>query len=115
MTHGTRTRGTNPPDHGFKTLDRHIMYDTEPIAATRGPAGGQPDVRLVRNFIDGSYRAGERWFDKRSGRLVGATAAGVEAMLEERQTGNEPHQEAAKELVEQIRRELAAVSRIVLA
>ena len=42
------------------------MYDTEPLAATRGPAGGQPEPRRVRNFIDGDYRAGDRWFDKRS-------------------------------------------------
>ena len=56
-----------------------------------------------------------RWFDARSGRLVEATAAGVEALLSEKQKGNEPHEEASKALIEQIRRELAEVSKVVLA
>jgi hypothetical protein len=46
--------------------------------------------------------------------LVGATAAGVEALLEERQKGREPHPLASQELVDQIRRELAEVSRVIL-
>ena len=58
--------------------------------------------------------AKRRWFDNRSARLVGATAAGVEALLEQRQSGTEPHAQASRELVDQIRRELAQVARIVL-
>ncbi|KVG68237.1 2-hydroxymuconic semialdehyde dehydrogenase [Burkholderia pseudomultivorans] len=65
------------------------MYDTEPIAATRGPAGAQPEPRLVRNFIDGEYRAGERWFDKRSpldntliARVAEASRADVDAAVQ---------------------------------
>ena len=58
--------------------------------------------------------AKHRSFDNRSSRLVGATAAGVEALLDERQNGREPHALASQELVEQIRRELAAVSRVIL-
>ena len=52
------------------------------------------------------------WAD--SARLVGATAAGVEALLEERQNGREPNALASQELVDQIRRELAQVSRVIL-
>ena len=42
------------------------MDNTETLAAIRGSAGGQPNVRRIDNFIDGEYRASERWFDKRS-------------------------------------------------
>ena len=46
---------------------------------------------------------------------LGATAAGLEALLAERQKGREPNSEASQALVEQIRRELAKVSRLILA
>ncbi len=42
------------------------------------------------------------------------TAAGVEALLDERQKGREPNAEASRALVEQIRRELAEVARVIL-
>ena len=92
---------------------RHALRLVDPFGG--GPANDPEMDELVGRSWGEAGEAKRRWFDKRSGRLVGATAAGVEAMLDERQTGNEPHQEAAKELVEQIRGELAAVSRIVLA
>jgi hypothetical protein len=84
-----------------------------------GPFGGGPasdldeDAPLAAAWPRAS-EAKQRWFDNRSARLVGATAAGVEALLNERQDGSEPHAEASSELVDQIRRELAAVSRIIL-
>ena len=59
--------------------------------------------------------AKQRSFDARSSRIVGATAAGVEALLVEREAGRTPHVEASRELVEQIRRELSEVARVVLA
>lgn len=46
--------------------------------------------------------------------MVGAAAAGIEALLIERQEGHEPHAAAGKALVEQIRRELQDVAGIVL-
>jgi len=58
--------------------------------------------------------AKRKLFGNRSAQLVGATAAGVEALLDERQRGREPNEEASKALVDQIRREMAAVSRIIL-
>ncbi|MES2135620.1 MAG: hypothetical protein V4502_00995 [Pseudomonadota bacterium] len=63
---------------------------------------------------DCAGEARQRLFDRRSGRLVGAAAAGIETMLIERQDGREPHAAASEALVEEIRRELRDVARIVL-
>jgi hypothetical protein len=45
---------------------------------------------------------------------VTSTAAGVEALLVVRQDGGLAHPEASKFLVDQIRRELADVARVIL-
>ena len=66
-----------------------------------------PMTRLSPRLGTKPARRRRRWFDRRSARLVGATAAGVEAMLVARQAGCEPHAAASQELVDQIRRELA--------
>jgi hypothetical protein len=58
--------------------------------------------------------AKQRWFDRRSGRLVGTVAAGIEALLGQRHEGREPHVEASRTLAEEIRRELREVAGIVL-
>ena len=57
----------------------------------------------------------QRWFDRRTERLVSATAAGIEAMLGQRHEGREPHRDASRTLVDQIRSELRDVAGIVLA
>ena len=91
---------------------RHALRLVDPLGG--GPASDMDDEAIA----DAWNRADEqkrRWFDARSGRLVEATAAGVEALLSEKQKGNEPHEEASKALIEQIRRELAEVSKVVLA
>src|SRR5215216_4884654 len=90
---------------------RHALRLVDPFGG--GPA--PDDDAEVATAWDDAGKGKRRCFDARSERLVGATAAGVEALLNERQAGREPHQEAAEALVEQIRRELAEVSRIVLA
>lgn len=74
-----------------------------------GPEGDRDEA--VAAGWESADEAKRRAFDKRSSRLVGATAAGVEALLHERQNGREPHEEASQALVEQIRRELAEVAR----
>ena len=79
-----------------------------------GPASDAEDDDAVAAAWDEADEAKRRCFAARSGRLVGATAAGVEALLTEKQSGREPHTEASRLLVEQIRRELAEVSRVVL-
>jgi hypothetical protein len=59
--------------------------------------------------------AKQRWFDRRSARLVGTVAAGIEALLGQRHDGGEPHAEASRTLADEIRRELREVAGIVLA
>ena len=80
--------------------------------------GGGPAPDLDANLAaawDDTGPARQRAFDARSSRIVGATAAGVEALLTEQQAGRTPHAEASRELCDQIRRELAEVARVVLA
>jgi len=59
--------------------------------------------------------ARHRSFDRRSARLVGMAATGIEAMLSERQKNREPHRAASEALMSEIRRELREVAGIVLA
>ena len=78
-----------------------------------GPASDADDADVAAAWA-GADEAKRRAFDKRSTQLVGATAAGVEALLTERQKGHEPNTEASRALIEQIRRELAQVARVIL-
>jgi len=59
--------------------------------------------------------ARHRCFDRRSARLVGMAATGIEALLSQRQKNREPHRLASETLVAEIRRELRDVAGIVLA
>jgi hypothetical protein len=88
---------------------RHALRLVDPHGG--GPASDLEDDDAVAAAWDGANDAKRRSFDKRSSKLVGATAAGVEALLAEQQKGNEPNEEASKLLVEQIRRELAEVAK----
>lgn|SRR3954452_20089656 len=76
---------------------------------TAGPEGDCDEA--VAAEWESAGEARRRTFDTRSSQLVGATAAGVEALLDERQNGRDPHEEAGQALVDQIRRELAEVAR----
>ena len=80
--------------------------------------GASPDVpdhdEAIAAAWDEIGDADRRRFDQRSAKLVGATAAGVEALLAARENGSRPHPEASKFLVDQIRRELADVARVVI-
>ena len=83
-----------------------------------GGFGSGPEADLDHEVATCWRRAGEsrqRWFDRRSERLVSATAAGIEALLGQRHQGREPHREASHTLVEEIRREMREVAGIVLA
>src|SRR5580765_5277518 len=91
---------------------RHALRLVDPYGG--GPASDLEDDETVAAAWNEADDAKRRCFDARSGRLVAATAAGVEALLTEKQSGREPHTEASRLLVEQIRRELAEVSRVVL-
>src|SRR4051794_6348001 len=78
-----------------------------------GPAPDEDDSRLAGAW-DEAGDARQRQFDRHSGRLVGATAAGLEALVAARQIGREPNAEASQKLVDEIRRELANVSRLIV-
>ena len=83
-----------------------------------GGFGAGPEDDLDTEVATAWPRAGEGrqlWFERRSERLVNATAAGIEALLGQRHEGREPHREASLTLVNQIRRELHDVAGIVLA
>ncbi|MFL6754127.1 MAG: hypothetical protein ACJ8FI_04555 [Sphingomicrobium sp.] len=72
------------------------------------------DDRVAASW-DEAGEAKQRWFERRSGRLVGAAAVGIEALLGQRHQGRETHAAASQTLVEEIRRELRDVAQIVLA
>jgi hypothetical protein len=71
------------------------------------------DEQLASAWNDAG-EAKQRCFDRRSARLVGATAAGIEVILGQRNEGREPNRAASQALVDQIRRELREVAKIVL-
>ena len=80
-----------------------------------GPSDELNEDAAIACAWDDAGPARQRWFDERSSRLVSAAAAGVEALLSERQDGREPHAAASQAMVEEIRRELRDVAGIVLA
>jgi len=88
---------------------RHALRLVDPHGG--GPASDLEDDDAVAAAWAEADEAKRRSFDKRSSKLVGATAAGVEALLDEQQKGHAPNEEASKLLVDQIRRELKDVAR----
>lgn len=79
--------------------------------------GPSPDLDGDGAIADSFAIAGparQALFDRRSAMTVGAAAAGLEALLATRQAGAEPHAEANRAMVDQIRAELEQISRIVL-
>ena len=92
---------------------RHALRLVDGFAG--GPADDlDDDDRIAATWL----RAGEgkqRCFERRSGRLVGTAAAGIEALLGQRHDGREPHRAASQKLVDEIRRELQGVAGIILA
>jgi hypothetical protein len=78
--------------------------------------GPEPDLDgHIASAWPHASEAKQRWFDRRSARLVGTTVAGIEALLDQRQKDREPHHAASAALIEEIRRELREVAGIVLA
>ena len=91
---------------------RHALRLVDPFGG--GPASDLNQDEAIAAAWPEAGDARRRAFDARSARLVGATAAGVEALLNEQQKGLKPHEEASKELVEEIRRGLSDVARLIL-
>ena len=80
-----------------------------------GPADDlDMDDQLAAAWLEAG-EARHRCFERRSARLVGMAASGIEALLSQRQKNREPHRAASEALVNEIRRELRDVAGIVLA
>ena len=92
---------------------RHALKLVEPFGS--GPASDMDGDDSVAGAWDQAGEARQRHFDRRSGALVGATAAGLEALLAERQEGREPNDAATQAMVDEIRRELEDVAGIIVA
>ena len=90
---------------------RHALRLVEPYGA--GPAPDTSD-EVIAAAWDGAGESRQQLFDRRSERMVGAAAAGIEALVTARQDGCEPNAAASEALVEQIRRELREVAGIIL-
>lgn len=76
-----------------------------------GPSSDDlPDADVAGQW-DLASETRRRLFDRRSAATVNAAAAGFEALFVEQGDGRLPHEEANRDLVEEIRRELAEVSR----
>jgi ferric-dicitrate binding protein FerR (iron transport regulator) len=91
---------------------RHALRLVDPYGG--GPAPDPEIDDAIAAAWDSADEAKRRRFDVRSGLLVGATVAGIGALMNERAEGNEPNAEASTALVEQIRRELRDVARVIL-
>lgn len=79
-----------------------------------GPAPDPEGDGLLADTFAASGPARQALFDRKSAMTVNAAVAGLEALLASRQEGIEPHTEASRAMVEQIRAELEQISRIVL-
>jgi hypothetical protein len=90
---------------------RHALRLVEPFGGGPAPDAEDEVITAAWDRADVSKR---RQFDLKSGQLVGATSAGLEALLNDDDGRNEPNPEAAQALVDQIRRELADVAKIIL-
>ena len=91
---------------------RHALRLVEPYGA--GPASDPSEDEPIAAAWDSVGEEKRRLFDRRSSRMVAGAAAGIEALLIERQEGREPHSAASEALVDAIRRELRDVAGIVL-
>ena len=93
---------------------RHALRLVDPYAG--GPASDDDeneDAAIAAIWPTASEVKRSR-FDVRSARTAAGAAAGLEALLAARSAGQEPHQAASAVLVDQIRRELEEVSRLML-
>jgi hypothetical protein len=92
---------------------RHALRLVDGFAG--GPADDLDSDEDLAAAWPNAGEARHRWFDRRSARLVGMAATGIEALLSQRQKNREPHRAASETLVAEIRRELRDVAGIVLA
>jgi hypothetical protein len=87
---------------------RHALRLVDPYGG--GPAPDPEQDEAIAAAWDLADETKRRRFDVRSGLLVGATVAGIGALMNEAK----PNAEASKTLVDQIRRELQDVAKVIL-
>ncbi|QIK79154.1 hypothetical protein G7077_09850 [Sphingomonas piscis] len=90
---------------------RHALRLVDPFAGPAPDEDGDCDIAAVWPTATEAKRS---VFDTQSARTASGAAAGIEALLAARAAGFEPHQAASTALVDEIRRELDAVSRMML-
>jgi hypothetical protein len=90
---------------------RHALRLVDPFGG--GPAGDVEDSAIASAW-EASGAAKRRCFDARTGRVVASTAAGLEALLAERQASRQPNEVASQRLAKEIRRGLDDVSRLMV-
>ena len=91
---------------------RHALRLVDPYGG--GPAPDPETDEAIAAALDLADETKRQRFDVRSGLLVGATVAGIGALMNEHGEGGEPNVEASRALVEQIRRELQDVAKVIL-
>ena len=89
---------------------RHALRLVDPYA---GPAPDDEDAAIAAAWPTASEAKRNR-FDVRSARAAAGAAAGIEALLSVQATGRQPHKAASAALVDEIRRELENVSKLML-
>jgi len=90
---------------------RHALRLVDPFA---GPAPDEDNDAAIAAVWPAASEVKRSRFDERSARAAAGAAAGIEALLAARAAGHEPHQAASSALVDEIRRELEEVSRLML-
>ena len=91
---------------------RHALRLVDPYA---GPAPDADDDAAIAAIWPTASAAKRNRFDTRSARAAAGAAAGIEALLAVQAKGRQPHEAASAALVEEIRRELENVSKLMLA
>jgi hypothetical protein len=91
---------------------RHALRLVEPFAG--GPSDDLNEDAAIASAWDEAGEARQALFDRRAERLVGAAAAGLEALLIDQNAGSAPNREASRALVEDIRRDLKEIARVVI-
>jgi hypothetical protein len=90
---------------------RHVLRLVDPSGG--GPAGDFDENESLGMAWQEAGPAQKRRFDNRSGRVIASTAAGLDALLSEHQSGRAPHEAAMRRIAEQIRAGLDDLTRML--
>lgn len=91
---------------------RQALRLVEPFAG--GPAPDNDQDAVIAAAWKDAGQARRSMFERGTEHLLGATAAGLEALLFEQADGRAPHRAASQALVDEIRRDLNQIARVVI-